>query len=295
MSDGMKIDISDEMKRRFQATVVRYAPDPSSGEMLNIGVVLICPERRFAQARFIESWRRVTATFPAADFVLLRKLTSALQGACQAAYDTPQMSSTDDVESFLSSVIPAQDGALLYSKPMSGITADPERTLSQLFVRFVPSVSEQGSSVRPRRDDEAVWQAVSKPLKERGLLNLLVARQLKGSHYDERFEHAWKNGQWNVAKPLSFDMSDPQSIKKKAANWAGRIRSLQPISQHTKVHLLVGLPPAEASAEIREAANHALALFHEELGSQGIATIVPESDGIALADQIERDLAHAAE
>jgi hypothetical protein len=59
------------MKERCQAVVIRVAHDPSSGEMLNIGVVLHSPTHRFLGARFTSAWKQITDAFPDADRVHL--------------------------------------------------------------------------------------------------------------------------------------------------------------------------------------------------------------------------------
>lgn len=74
------------MKHPFQAVAVRYVHDVLTGEFLNIGVVLLCPERGFAGARFLTQWSRVSAAFPNAELPLLRRIAVEIESACAQAH-----------------------------------------------------------------------------------------------------------------------------------------------------------------------------------------------------------------
>jgi len=85
------------MKHPCQAIVIRLARDPASGEVLNIGVVLLAREHRFFEARF-----------------------------------TPPSDMTNAVRR----IVPDDDASLLLSSPVSGVTDHPARTLRGLFERY---------------------------------------------------------------------------------------------------------------------------------------------------------------
>lgn len=280
------------MRASCQALVVRYAPDPSAGEVLNIGVVVLAPSHGFFGARFVDSWQRITQAFPKADPVHLRRVASAVERAC-AAVSGAQLSlaSTDDIVAAFHAIIPPDDASLQHSSPLSGVTTDPERTLDELFARYVTERARTADR-EPRRDHE-VWREVMSVLRRHGVLGRLQSRTLKGRHYEEQFEAAWRNGVWNVAKPLSLDLLDGHAIVTKAASWTGRIIALEPQKQSTNVHLVVGVPPASAPREVRQASEDGLGLLTENLAD--LATVVRESEVEQLAVRIKLDLEHAAD
>jgi hypothetical protein len=118
--------------------VVRYAPDPAGGEVLNIGVVLLVPAFSFFGARFVDSWSRITGAFPEADLVHLRRIASTVERACAAASDAQlSLVRVEDVATAFDQIIPVEDASLMRSTPLSGVTADPQRTLDELFGRYV--------------------------------------------------------------------------------------------------------------------------------------------------------------
>lgn len=280
------------MRHPCQALVVRYAPDPSAGEVLNIGVVVLSPGHGFFGARFVDSWQRITQAFPQADLVHLRRVASLVERAC-AAVSGAQLSleSTEDIVAAFHAIIPPDDASLQHSPPLSGVTTDPERTLDELFGRYVTERAAAPDR-EPRRDHE-VWREVMTVLRRHGVLGRLQSRTLKGRHYEEQFEAAWRNGVWNVAKPLSLDLLDPHAIVTKAASWTGRIIALEPEKQSTNVHLVIGVPPTSAPAEVRQASEDGLGLLTEKL--EDIATVVRESEVEQLAVRIKHDLEHAAD
>lgn len=280
------------MRGPCQALVVRYAPDPSAGEVLNIGVVVLAPAHGFFGARFVDSWQRITQAFPRADLVHLRRVASAVERACAAASGAQlRLDSTDDIVAAFHAIIPPDDASLQHSSPLSGVTSDPERTLDELFGRYVTERAATPDR-EPRRDHE-VWREVMTVLRRHGVLGRLQSRTLKGRHYEEQFEAAWRNGVWNVAKPLSLDLLDPHAIVTKAASWTGRIIALEPEKQSSHVHLVIGVPPASAPAEVRQASEDGLGLLAEKL--EDLATVVRESEVDELAVRIEHDLEHAAD
>lgn len=127
------------MKRPCQAVIIRIAPDPSSGEVLNVGVVLHAPGHRFLGARFTNTWKRVMDAFPDADRVHLGRVASTILQGCESAYgaqlglERPPA----DVISTVRRMVPDDDGSLVLSLALSGLTADPEHTLAELFERYV--------------------------------------------------------------------------------------------------------------------------------------------------------------
>lgn len=216
----------DAMRSACQAIVIRYAPDPSGGEVLNIGVVLLAPAAGFFGARFVDSWSRITGAFPEADIVHLRRIASAVESTCAAHADAQiSLEPQQDVVKAFEQIVPVEDASLAHSAAVSGVTSDPQRTLDELFARYVQPKARR--TERESRPDHAVWRGIEPVLRSFGVLGRLTSLTLKSKHYEERFDAAWKNSRWNVAGPLSLDLIDPQRIVQKAASWTGRIISLR--------------------------------------------------------------------
>lgn len=280
------------MKHPCQALIVRYAPDPASGEMLNIGVVLCSGGHRFLGARFLDKWKRLTQAFPEAEKVHLTRTASALERSFEKHF-ADQLSlqpAPDNVVALFDAALPPDDASILHSPAIAGVTADPARTLDELFERYV--AARDPAEQRVRRADEAVWRSVSNLLSAKNLLGRLQPHTVQGRRYEISFDHAWKNGRWNVAQPISLDLLEPYDIRTKAASWSGRIAALQS-NEPVAFHLVVGMPSADAPADVRAAADDGFGILREQLETQldaECADVVAEHDAERLAQRIEDDL-----
>jgi len=276
----------------FEAVAVRYVHDARTEEFLNIGVVVLCAKRPLAAARFLPQWARVTAAFPGADLVLLRRVARAFERRCAEwsaeANGQQALQPVTELAALLHSVMLPDDSSVQFSPIISGVTADAERTVSELFSTYAGSAL--GREERASRDDGDVWRDFAATrLANPGVLRRLQRHVLRAPHYDLSFDNAWKNGTWNVAQPVSLDMIEPRTIRDKATTWTGKLLTLKPHELDTNVFLLVGMPPKDSPASVREAANDALAILEGNVGRE--AQVVTEDQAEKLAKKIADDLA----
>jgi hypothetical protein len=286
------------MKHPFQAVAVRYVHDVLSGEFLNIGAVLLCPERGFAGARFLTQWSRVSAAFPNAELPLLRRIAVEIESACaQAAHGLgsqlviPGEQEQGDVLAFVGRIVPRDDASIQLSPVIRGVTEDPDRTLHEIYRRYAERYLPEDTG-RALRDEADIWTAFAGKLASRIDVNQsLSTKTLTAPGYRYDFERAWKNGKWNIAQPVSFDLRDPRKIREKATQWTGRVVTLRPSHQDAQIVFLVGVPPKDVRKELVEAATDAVHILSDNLA--GEADVVMEERSDELADRIVRDLAQA--
>jgi len=140
----------------------------------------------------------------------------------------------------LASVLPQDDSSLQWSQEMGGLTANPERTLEELYFRFI----ERFEHAPPRkgREDEDVWRPFKAALQTERVLEYLKPHLIQGRDYEYSFTHAWRNSLWNLYEPISLDLLDAESIKEKAVRWLGRAQSLSDADEEFKLHALLGAP-----------------------------------------------------
>ena len=74
---------------------------------------------------------------------------------------------------------------------ISGLTANPEATLAELFRLYVGKDKDEG--IVDGRDDEAVWGELVK-LTTPDTIRALRPHNLRSSHYEQGFDRSWKNG-----------------------------------------------------------------------------------------------------
>ena len=88
----------------------------------------------------------------------------------------------------------------------------------------------------------------------------LQEKVIVGSLDDITFKHAWKNGQWNVYEPVSFDLADSDGIKRKAREWLGHLAAVVGDGgvEPFKPHFLVGAPSDPRLVDAYESAKRIL-------------------------------------
>ncbi len=280
-----------EVKTPCTALIVRYVHDPRTAELLNIGVLLLCSERDYLGARFLRHWGRITTAFPDADPVHLRRIARSFERACEAWITTTAtqraLARAEDLVAFANSVVHPDDGSITFSPLISGVTSDPARTLNELFALHVDRYVPHRTGVV--RDDLDVWRSFLLKLARPEIVARIQPHTIETPHYKHTFEHAWLNGKWNVAQPISLDLRDPDAIREKAARWTGRVITLQPKKHDTELFMLVGMPRLQRPNVIMDAANDAVEILRENLES--LAVIVPESESERLAEKMLADLA----
>lgn len=280
------------MRARFEASVVRYVHDALTQESLNIGVVMLCREASWVGCRFLPSLGRVTAAFPRADAVHLRRLGAAIADACvlwEARLGELPLDGEGSLLGRLQAIAPQEESGVTFSATISGLTEQPERTLGELFGRYVERYVEQERT--PPRGDEDVWKAFAEQVNDSRVLAALRPYTIQNARYENaklELRHAWKNGRWNAILPLSLDLRDPDGITRKAAGMVGRIVTVSPDEQDVRVTLLVGEAPPTAGASLKKAAHEGFLMMKECLA--GRVDVVEESRAHAVLEKLRRDV-----
>lgn len=279
-----------QVKVPCHAVAVRYVHDAATGEFLNIGVVLLCAARGYAGASFLSSYARITTAFPGADGVILRRVRDAIVNAC-AAWSARQgelFVPGGDVASLVREAMPDEQGIAL-SPVIVGVTADPERTQRDLFRRYVDRYTN--ATEVQSRDDDDIWRAFTKRVREPSVLHKLQPRSLVSGDFPSlrvQLDHAWKNGSWHAAYPLSLDLSQRHVILSKATSLVTNLGEVRPRDQDMEVTVLVGLPSESAPEAVRAAARDGFALLKKKLVD--VARVLPETEADTLAEQMVNDL-----
>jgi hypothetical protein len=275
----------------FQFLTLRYLHDAITGEFANLGVVVYIPGE-FLGARFNSRTRRLRAIFGQVEKSHLKSLIGYIDRrihALSAEMPGALIERHPKLQELANSILPPDDSAVQWSTVQSGLTRDPAEELERLFSRLVTRYEESGKT--RHRTDQDVWRAFSAPLKEKQVLDRLTEKKLVAPDFEHTFEHAWKNGVWNLYEPLAFDYEDPAGIQEKAGRWLGRGVALNDAKETHKFWFLVGEPETD---KLKRATEKALNLLHK-IGPGKVA-IVREQEREAFSEQLAEQLrAHDAE
>jgi hypothetical protein len=251
------------MKTAYSFSVIRYVHDVVGGEFVNVGVALYAPQENYIDALCTKKYGRLSKLFVEVNGQQFRTLMNFLEiriADARRKLETELQfdGKPEDVLEILYMVIPKDDSSLQFSSSGGGLTSNPTKTLEDLYERYVERYSEKAQHFA--RDDQEVWKIFKRPLEERRVVKYLQPHLVASTDYEYQFDHAWKNNQWRMLEPVSFDLENPESIKEKAARWLGRAVALQSSKEEFKLYLLLGKPSRE---DLMKAYTKAENLLHQ--------------------------------
>jgi hypothetical protein len=236
------------MKTTFTYTVLRYVHDVATGEFVNMGVALYAPEAKYISAMCSPRYGRLSKMFLEVNGDHLRSVMRYIQArfeehGTKLNSELPLGGVPKSIIEIAHSILPPDDSSLQWSEPNGGVTANPAATLEQLYTRMVEKYEQRAQL--PSRLDDDVWKVFRKELETKQVLAKMQPKRIVAKDYDYEFEHAWKNGAWNLYQPLSMDLLDAESILDKANRWLGRATNLKDSDEPFHLWMLLGEPRLE--------------------------------------------------
>jgi Protein of unknown function (DUF3037) len=123
-------------RNAFQYAILRVVPSVERGERLNVGVALLCPERRFVGARVALDEARVRALAPGIDVAAVREALEALVAVADGDPAAGPLAGLSPSERFGWLAAPSST-VIQPSAIHTGLCEDPAQTLEHLFVTLV--------------------------------------------------------------------------------------------------------------------------------------------------------------
>jgi hypothetical protein len=277
------------MKTPYSFSILRYVHDPVTQEFVNIGVAVYSPEAGFLRALCATHYARITRMFTKIDGNRFRQLTQYIQEQVSAIGSKMARLPSElpfepglAIEQLLARVLPPDDSSVQFSHAGVGLTHDLEKTVVELFERYVDRYSAVADSIRR---DEDVWRSTFKePLERRHVTAYLAPKRIVAPDYDYEFQRAWKNRIWHVYEPVSFDLMDGGSMVEKANRWVGRATSLRDSADQFKIHLLLGEP---ADSRLQSTFIKAQNILRKMPGK---TELIREDEAEAFAEEFEREV-----
>ncbi len=276
------------MKTPYSFSVLRYVHDPVTQEFVNIGVAVFAPQVGFLRAICPGHYGRIKRMFTRIDGARFRDLARHLQSqihSLETRLPSDAGAPGKALESLLAGVLPPDDSSIQFSPAGVGLSRDPEKTLEELFQRYVERYNHEEESGRRTRDEKDVWKVFEAPLQRHRVLDKLVEKKITAPNYSYNFKNAWKNQVWHVYEPVSFDLAYPQSIVEKANNWVGRALSLHQSNEPFTMHVLLGEP---RNADLKDAFVRAQNILNEMPVKK---EFVREHEAEAFAEELEKEIA----
>ncbi len=235
-------------------TVLRFLPYPETGEFVNLGVAMGCPDRHWFDFR-METRRvdRITGFFPELKhnkeaFIEGRKLFKAeldrMHAMLNDGDDEAQLRFKENAkmfnQAFLALVRPREE-AFCFSTPRTCLTDDPKEALEKLFEHYV----ERGFAHKPEYQETLMTRRLRKVFSAKQLLKHYVDHTFTGdlctAHFpfvrqqDARFTRA--------IRPLDLDKKETPQIVAHADLWKSKLERLKSIPDHPEHTLFVVRKP----------------------------------------------------
>ncbi|HKE78050.1 MAG TPA: DUF3037 domain-containing protein [Solirubrobacteraceae bacterium] len=123
-------------RNAFQYAILRVVPSIERGECLNVGVALLCPERKYVGVRVALDEARLGALAPDLDLDELRTALDALVAVAEGDPAAGPLARLSPSERFGWLTAPAST-VIQPSAIHTGLCEDPEDTLERLFATLV--------------------------------------------------------------------------------------------------------------------------------------------------------------
>lgn len=123
-------------RKAFQYAILRVVPSVERGERLNVGVALLCPERRFLGIRVALDEARLAALAPQADAAAVRRALDAIVAVADGDPAAGPLARLTPSERF--GWLAAASSTVIQPSPVhTGMSDDPDATLDRLFHALV--------------------------------------------------------------------------------------------------------------------------------------------------------------
>jgi hypothetical protein len=185
-------------------SLIQFCPNASRLEAVNVGVLLLCPDLRFIEARTAKGNQRAANLVGRAflDKHSLNRAKRAIERRVQT--DREAFSSVDDLQKFVDS----RGNVLKLTPPRPVKVFDPIKDLDKLFSELVGGVPRRAQPELAIPALDARFQQLHE--QGRAKLNWEVTVPVVGRTL--RVPYAYRNGMWNLVKPQRFSCQEGPAL-----------------------------------------------------------------------------------
>lgn len=222
--------------KKYQYQILRYVHDQSTGEFVNLGVVVYSPEESFLKAMVCQRYSRVNALFPNANGRFAIKMAKNFETSIRKIEGelVTLFLPSEHLATITKLILPQDDSALILTEVRHGVDIELELALNGLFHDMVEKYLNETPEHSP--SDEEVWKKKYKSYFDKyNITSRLTTHEVTTLNDSFSFDKSWKNEIWHCYQPISFDLQSAESIKDKVYRWSGRLRELN--SSNQKIHL----------------------------------------------------------
>lgn len=232
--------------------ILKYKHSPFLDESINIGVLIYFESTQkfvFKYSKTLNRIKNIYSNVPEKTIKeYLRQINKYLteyQGLKENIFPLNDL----NLKSFLAQNVLPADGTVLQ---FSHFKTDYLRDFTEEFIEKVIIEKVFIDDIRPNHSQQQEPKIIShlfKELKRQGFEELANKNRIKKDFNIQtntgnfNFDFAWKNGVWNLVKPVGFDLKTGDGIVQKARNNLGEFTDLESeVKSQYKCALIVGKP-----------------------------------------------------
>lgn len=235
-------------------TVLRFLPYHETGEFVNLGIAMACPEMNWFDYRLeMRRLDRITNFFPELKhnkeaFVEGRKLfrdeLDRIHGQLNDGEQESQMRFKENAKMFNNAflaLLQPREEAFCFSNPHSCLTENPKNALGKLFEHYV----ERGFAQRREYQETIMTKRLKKVFAEKHLMQYYDERTFRSEFCRVTFPFVREKDKHytRAIHPLDLDKAETPQIVEHADRWKNRLIRLKDAPEHPeKVLLVVRIP-----------------------------------------------------
>jgi len=247
------------MKNVCNYSLIRFMPYPDTGEFINLGLALLCPQTGFFDYLLETSkTRRITQFFPelTGHLIAFRKERRAVQSEMDRIHKLLQRAGegmrldleAEQANQVFAGLLHAREGVFHYS-PIRTVMADhPAECLQDLFHYYV---RRNFTFHNDGNEEERIRKSVHDTLVRRELSSYFTRKIYMDEHVKVSlpFVHLREGRSICGIRPLNFDLMETQDIVAKGDRWKSRIDRLRDIPDHPSELLIVTKLPENVHSQ----------------------------------------------
>ncbi len=256
----------------YNYNVIRFLPYPETGEFVNIGITLFCPQLGFFDFKLeTTKTKRTTNFFPELERHLLHSALVAFKGEADQFKKLFKQDGTRvfgfeagfGMEYYATFTRP-REGLIRFSKPRTGMaTAEttPEQVLEKLFA---DNVERQFAQVKEYHERQ-MQTRLQKDLARADLAAYYKPGNVGNEEYHVGFPFVYRRDDKPVKamKPLNLNKADSTEIYNHGAEWHLRLARLQKFGMAPERLILAVDRPAETEGRRVKVANEVCQMLGE--------------------------------
>lgn len=240
-------------------SILQCVPDPERAEGVNVGIVLLCPEKGFLKAVTSKDNQRVRRLFRSQDApdLDLKRLAMFKEAFVErVASEATSIHSLEEFQRF----IDTRANQLRLTAPRFVKVDEPETELARLFELLVEEQShpETQHTTRAATEIRRQFRAL---LDQRGITQKVkekVSYDLPLLGETATYPYGYRNGQPNVIEAVSFETADERAVKDRACRLVVEGQDLGRLPEPVKLNVIGSFKP-----EQQERAEHIRRLLEE--------------------------------